>query len=148
MRVEQPAALAADHDPEPVALGEIEPARRVNPDVIERLLLKRCKLARACVVRHRKTPSSPYPVSIPDPSCRRTPLPNPPPPAGEGGVGASIARSAGKRRELDLVRPARSVLGMQIPERLRDLGRVDDQVAAVLVPRHCPGAGRVDGAVD
>src|SRR5215471_10549479 len=73
MRVEEPAAFAADHDPEAVALSEIKPARRVNPDMVERLLLKRCKLARARVVRHLQISWSPSPPSIPHMSRLRTP---------------------------------------------------------------------------
>src|SRR6266436_3241517 len=60
----------------------------------------------------------------------------------------SVARLARKWRELQLVRPARPVLGVQVVERLGDLYRVDHVITPVLVPRQCPGSGRVDGSVD
>src|ERR1700730_4768136 len=53
----------------------------------------------------------------------------------------SVARLGRKRSELKLVRPARPVLGVQVIERLGDLDRIDDQIAAVLVPRQCPSSG-------
>src|SRR6516225_9581417 len=59
-----------------------------------------------------------------------------------------VARPGGKRRQLQFVRPARAVLRVQIPVRLRDLHRIDDQVAAVLVARQLAAARRVDRTVD
>ncbi len=60
LRVVEPAALAAHHDPEPVAFGKIEPARAVYPHMLERLLLDRRKLMRAPrIVSHRKPPTQP-----------------------------------------------------------------------------------------
>jgi len=53
LSVEQPAALAAHHDPEPVALSEVEPAGAVDPDMLERLLFDRREFAyRRHVVVH------------------------------------------------------------------------------------------------
>jgi hypothetical protein len=57
LRIVEPAALAAHHDPEPVALGEVEPARAVNPDMVERPLFNRRELAHhPRVVCHIKSP--------------------------------------------------------------------------------------------
>src|SRR5215831_536669 len=60
----------------------------------------------------------------------------------------SVPRRRRKRRELQLVRPARPVLGVEVIERLGDLYRVDQQIGPVLQPRQGPGSRRVDGAVD
>src|SRR5438132_2231637 len=60
----------------------------------------------------------------------------------------SVARLGRKWRELKLVRPARPILRVQVVERLGDLDRIGHVVAPVLIPRQCPGAGRVYGAVD
>src|SRR5215469_11632914 len=54
--------------------------------------------------------------------------------AASPGPVASITRLAGKWRELQLVGPARAVLGVQIPERVGDLDRVDHKVGPVLHP--------------
>ena len=62
--------------------------------------------------------------------------------------GLLVARPGGERRQLQLVRPARAVLPVQVPERFGDLYGIDDEIAAVLVSWQCPGSGRVDRAVD
>jgi len=48
MRVEEAAALGAHHDPQSIALGEVEPARRMDPDVLERLHLDRHEIRLHC----------------------------------------------------------------------------------------------------
>ena len=54
LRVEQPAALAAHHDLEAVALGEVEPAGAVDPHMVERLPFDRREFAcHRRVVVHR-----------------------------------------------------------------------------------------------
>src|SRR5437588_304370 len=58
-------------------------------------------------------------------------------------VSRSIARLGRERRQLKLVRPARFILGVQVPVGLGNLDRIDDQVAAVLVARQCAAAGGV-----
>ena len=54
----------------------------------------------------------------------------------------SVARFGRVRRQLDLVAPARRVLRVQVPERLGDLHRIDDLVAAGSALR---GIARVPG---
>ena len=45
-------ALAANDDMQPIALGKVEPARRMDPDTIERLPLNPCELASFQFVCH------------------------------------------------------------------------------------------------
>src|SRR5271169_7103756 len=72
-----------------------------------------------------------------------------PQPSPVQGISARLskARLCRKWRELQFVCPARAILRVKIPVRLGDLDRVDDQIAAVLVARSGPAAGRVDRPV-
>src|SRR5262249_60941575 len=49
-RIPEGRAFAADEDTEPVALGQVEPARAVDPNMLQRLLLERAGFVASCGV--------------------------------------------------------------------------------------------------
>ena len=65
----------------------------------------------------------------------------PPAFAGVAMTVVSVARFGREWGELEFVGPARPVLGVQVPERLGDLHRIDHEIGSVLHPRHRPRAG-------
>src|SRR5215469_13342091 len=78
LRVEQPAALAAYHDPEAVAFGEVEPSGAMDPHMVERLSLDRREFACRRRVVHGGEPccSRMRSSSMPQESGKDTDMPS------------------------------------------------------------------------